>query len=395
MKIAFFMSTPFVLGGEQRVVSVVSNILIGKGHDVSIICTNTKCEENYDLYKLDKRVKIVKIHENGILRKIQNIIYKGIRKINRYTGIVKNNLKIQEHFWVEGNVKENLVKIINENDFDVVIGIAGYKSITLSMIKDKINAKVIGWQHNSFDAYFRNKNKYHYNQDIMFKKYIPNLDAYVVLTKQDKIKMKNELNVECVTIYNPKSFISEEVTPMNKKIFLAAGRFTYAKGFDMLIDSFAIFAKENKDWNLIFVGKGEEENKIQEKIEAYNLNDRIEMHGFTDNIQEYFLNSSCMLLPSRWEGMPMILLEAMEMGMPVIAYKIPVVEELLINEEDSLLVNMFDVEDYAKKMLQFANDEELRKKLAKNIKEKSKIFNYEKIGKEWDTILKNVKDNLN
>ena len=273
------------------------------------------------------------------------------------------------------------------NKFDVVIGVAGEYSLLLGTISDKINAKTIGWQHNSFDAYLRNEKRYFWNQDQLFKNYISNLNEYIVLNDYDKEMFKKEFNIDSKVIYNPKSFISNEKSKVDNKQFLAAGRFNYQKGFDLLIEAFNLFSKLNSDWNLVLVGEGEEKDKIQNLINKYNLNDRIILKPATDNIKQYFLKSSILLLPSRWEGMPMIVLEALEMGMPAITYNISAIYPLIKDKKEGIVVTKYDIEKFAEAMNYLANNNEIRKKMSDNCIKKSKEFEISKIINKWNQIL--------
>ena len=219
---------------------------------------------------------------------------------------------------------------------------------------------------------------------------LPKLDYYIVLTKYDEEKIKQEYGIKVLTIHNPVSFISEETSKLTNKQFLAAGRFTYTKGFDMLIESFKIFSKFNKDWKLVIVGEGKEKKQLQNQIKNYNLQDRIRIDSFTDDIKKYFLNSSTLLLSSRWEGMPMIVLESIEMGVPVIAYNIIAMQEIFEDAQAKILVSQYDINEYANAMLKVANDDEYRKKLGKNAKERSRLFSKELILKQWEDLLKSI-----
>lgn len=385
-KIAFLIPNIFSLGGEQRLTSVIANIFIEYGYSVDIICTEPNIKIDYKIYSLNKKIKIINAeHKKYFLDPL-----KILRYSNRNFGLFKNNPKILENIYCIKNFKKVLTNKINSNNYNYVIAVGGYYSMVLASIKNNIKSKTIGWQLNSFDAYFRNPHKYYWNQDELFKSLIPKLDSYVLLTKYDQDKILKYFNCKTEVIYNPVSFKSKEVSKTENKQFIAIGRYTEAKGFDLLIKSFKIFAEKNKDWKLIIVGEGKDKKLLENLISEYNLNKRIKLHGRTNNIKKYFLNSKALLLSSRWEGMPMVVTEAMELGVPVISYDIPVSKEIIQDHENGLLVSSFDIKEFADKMLEFVDDKNLRTKLSKNIKKSSKIISQEVIGKEWKKLLQKL-----
>lgn len=81
-----------------------------------------------------------------------------------------------------------------------------------------------------------------------------------------KEKIDANFGIDSTVIYNPKSYVSKEKSDMESKVFLAAGRMVYAKGFDTLVEAFRIFAQRNSDWKLLLVGDGEELPTIKNKI---------------------------------------------------------------------------------------------------------------------------------
>lgn len=388
MKICFLTYNIFDLGGIQRVVSVIANELVER-YEVDILCTNTEYQINRELYKLKNNINVdmnSSIVEKKILKKI---VYKILKIINNKTGILNNKRfnKILTEIYFPKTVQDNLIKYINSKKYDIVIGVAGELSLLLGSISSKINAKTIGWQHNSYDAYLNNKGRYFWNQDELFKKYIPNLDEYIVLTEYDKVKFKENMNIDCKVIYNPRSFTSKEKSSLKNKQFLSAGRFNYQKGFDLLIESFYEFSKYNKDWNLVIVGEGEEKEKIKEYISKFKLNDRVKIDGFTNDIKKYFLESSVLLFPSRWEGMPMLILESMEMGVPVISYDIISSKEIITHGNEGILVDSFDTKKFSNSMIALVNDYDEILKMSSLAISRSNEFDINVIIKQWEKIL--------
>ena len=176
---------------------------------------------------------------------------------------------------------------------------------------------------------------------------------------------------------------------MESKVFLAAGRMIYAKGFDTLVEAFRIFAQRNSDWKLLLVGDGEELPTIKNKIKKYGLEKRIYTPGKTSDIKEYFLQSSVLLLPSRWEGMPMIVLESLEMGCPIVAFDIDAMSPLVTNRMEGLIVKeKQDANAYAQAMLKIAESEDLRKQMHQAALKKTNCFSVDKIMNKWEKLFK-------
>lgn len=387
MKICFVMSTPFTLGGEQRVVSCVASLLYEQGNEITILCTDNKTPINYKMYNLNENVKIDFIKEKNIFSKFIRKFASVLNRINKKTGIFKNNVFILQRIVCDNYTRKKIKNKLEKENYDVIIGVAGYFSLLISTIECNKSIKKIGWQHNSFEAYFRNKQKYHWNQEALFKKLVPKLDAYVVLTNYDRNRIKEEWDIECTTIYNPKSFNSEKVSKLEEKTFLAIGRYVYAKGFDNLIKAFKVFSETNEEWNLKIVGDGEEKEHLIDLIKNYSLESRVELCHTTNNVQKYFLQCSAFVLPSRWEGMPMVMLEALEMGVPIIAYDIPVVKEIIKNGQEGVIVEKENIEKYANALKEYVKDDEKIKKMGEDAKIASMQFTHENIYKEWEKLI--------
>ena len=121
-KICFFMATPFTKGGEQRVVSILSNLLIENSYDVTIMCTDMTAVRNNSLYNLSEKVKIdyVKGFNNKYVIKIRNKRYK-LYKENLISGKYKNSLSIQKFINCDPITQFLLVNAFNKEEFDYVI----------------------------------------------------------------------------------------------------------------------------------------------------------------------------------------------------------------------------------------------------------------------------------
>ncbi len=387
-KVAFFMASPFTYGGEQRVVSVVANLLTSQNYDVSIICSeNTKID--LSLYDLNKNVKIHFLPECvNFTEKVCRKLKRKILDMNARIGILSCFPKLNEKMYSLSSYKKRLINHINEEKYDYIIGVASYYSIVAASIAKFINTKVIGWQHNNYYAYFETKGRRFYNEKRMFYNLCSNFNSYVVLMNLDKENIEKRYPIKCTHIFNPGSFRENGMCDIDKHIFLSYGRFSKIKGYDMLIEAYKKYKEMGGTWKLDVVGEGEERENIILAIKEKKLENDIIIHEFTENIQEYLEKSSALLVSSRWEGCSMTFNEALQFGLPIIAFDINNFIEVTKGYESAILVPQFDIEKFAKEMLKLERDRALRCHMSEEAHKNTVVFNDKKILKQWKKILK-------
>ncbi len=368
-KICFFMETPFTKGGEQRVVSIISNLLVQKGYDVSILCTDLITKKDYDLYNLDKKVKIKYVEDINRRRYIElSKIRTKMYSYNLRTGRFKHSLLLLKFMNCDPLTRRLLIKRINKENFDCIISLSTVYNTMLATISKKLNCKTIGWQHSSSDRYFDLEGTRQYNQDKFSKYMFKKLDAYIVLTEFDKKWIKRRFNRDVIVINNPKSIISDVTSNLRKKKFLAVGRFDPVKNYLKLIDMFNKFHKVNKEWKLQIVGEGYLKEEYLKRIKEYNLEKYVEIVDYTNDISKYYLDSSVYLMSSLYEGWGMVMGEAIEFGLPIIAFNVASAKEMIKNKKNGFIVKKNNERKYVKYMLELANNKEELKEFSKNSK---------------------------
>lgn len=380
-KIAILANSVYTCGGEQRVTCIVANEL-SKSNEVTIYTEDKSFDSNP--YGLNDNVVVQAFSPFAA-----GIITKGFRFLFKLPlfSLLRNfpvSWKIT-HF----NKKLALrLKTLLDGKYDTVVAVSDRFSLLLALSKKYgLNSKTIMWEHNSFECYFRTKNHRCWKQDKLFSDYSKYFDECIVLNEDYAEKYKKYLGIDCKVIYNPRSFNSEKKADLiNKSIISCCVLEIQAKGLDLLLDSFEIFASKNSDWTLKIVGDGQDKTKLENIVKEKGLSDRVEFLGYRSDIKELLLESSIFVLPSRWEGFPMSLTEAYECGLPVVVYDIPAT--LPFRKNDSCFVcKAFDVNEYAERLLQLANDFELRKKLGKRATEFSSQISIENIIKKWLEII--------
>lgn len=168
---------------------------------------------------------------------------------------------------------------------------------------------------------------------------------------------------------------------------LAVGRLVPQKGFDRLIDAFARAAADRPEWRLVIVGEGAERGALTRRAADRNLADRFELPGRTSEVEAYYGSADLFVLPSRFEGFPNVLLEAMVAGLPVIAFDCPTgPREIIRDGVDGVLVSDGDMDELARQMGRIMDGPELRERLAERATEVGDRFGVERIGCLWDEI---------
>lgn len=386
-KICFFTYNLFDLGGIQRVVTVLASALCAE-FEVYIQCYDEPQKENRALYNLDSHVKVIFAKRDNRKSTVRKIL----RKLNQKYALIEkiNCSQLFEYAYILPEEQKLYKRIIEENDIDIAIAVGAFESYILGSIANQVQAKTVGWQHNSYKAYYETPGMACWGMGYIVEKYFPKLDRYIVLNEYDQEEFLKKKNFECLTIHNPKSFVSNKQAELKNKRFIAAGHFIYAKAFDLLIESFSEFAKKNKEWELVIYGTGEGYDTIKTRIEKLELTDRIKLPGFSDHMTENLLESSCYLLSSRWEGMPMVILEALEIGLPIISYDISAMIPLVENGVEGIVVPQFDTSAFAQAMLEIAESEEMRVRMGKASREKASQFTVEKITEQWFQLLREL-----
>lgn len=400
MKICFWVTEIFKLGGTKRVVTVLANAL-AKEHDVTIMTYDSRFDENRTMYNMDEAVKVDFIDNynfkdyrhnyNFFKRKL--VIHKN-RKSNSYNVANEKKLDTLEDAFFPKETQEKWVEYLNEQNYDVIVATAS-GALKLAMIADRLNAKTVGWQHNCYDGYINVPNVVFWHMEELLKKYLPKLDKYVVLSEYDKIDYMEKLGIEAEVKINPRSFTSEEKADPSAKRFLVCTRFVYAKGLDLLMKSFKRFCETDNEWVLDIVGDGPLFLKIVKKAKNLGILERVNFYGYSKNVEKYYKQSSVFLLPSRWEGWPMVIMEAFEYGLPVIAYHMGSMDLMIDDGKTGLLPEAFDEIKYASAMTEIAQNDELRKQMSENAIKKSEDFDIKYAVSDWNNLFDRITKGIN
>lgn len=213
---------------------------------------------------------------------------------------------------------------------------------------------------------------------------VTRVDRIVVLTQEDRITNWKD-NPKIDVIPNPVRFENDLTADVsqNKRI-LAAGRLTYQKNFSSLIRAFRRIANKYPEWTLVILGEGEERILLENLIDSLSLQRQVLLPGNVSNVRDWMFDSSMFALSSRTEGLPLVLIEAMSVGLPVISYSCPTgPKDVISNGIDGYLVPPENEEVLAERIATLIEDPSLRKRMSIAAIEKSKRFSIDQIIRQW------------
>lgn len=146
-------------------------------------------------------------------------------------------------------------------------------------------------------------------------------------------------------------------------IICSIGRFAQIKGFDVLLDAVAILSQRGFDFRLVLIGDGPESGTLKEMAVELSIADRVDFMGYVHNACSFLYASDVLVLSSRMEGLPIVLLEAMAAMLPVVSSAVGGVPEIVTHEENGLLVPPEDPLALADAIQRVLHDRDFARKL--------------------------------
>lgn len=196
-----------------------------------------------------------------------------------------------------------------------------------------------------------------------------------------------------VKISNPSSIpLKAEINlDISNKRVISIGNLTAVKGYDLLINAWVLIKPNFPDWNLDIFGAGELENELNALINSFSLGDVVRLVGVTRNVEYELENSAFYVMSSRSEGLPMVLIESITCGLPIVAFDCETGPREIINNNDcGILVENGNIERLVEAIENMILDKDLRLKMSKNALVKSKDYELNHIMEEWIHIFQEI-----
>ena len=209
-------------------------------------------------------------------------------------------------------------------------------------------------------------------------------DKFVVLSNEDRGYWGELPNIQVIP--NAALFVAKKYADVSRKRIMAVGRLDYQKGFDRLIEAWRMVQQhpEFQDWQLDIFGQGEWKEMLQGRVQQYGLKDSLHINAPTKQIGEEYANSSMLVMSSNYEGFPMVMIEAMACGLPVVSFDFQCgPKDIIRHGVNGLLVKNGDIQGLADAMMKLMGDEALRKQMSLEARLVTETYSEEKVMGKW------------
>jgi glycosyltransferase involved in cell wall biosynthesis len=219
-------------------------------------------------------------------------------------------------------------------------------------------------------------------------RHYPRLDLVSTLTERDADEYRALLGGRTPVVRMPNAAPATALTATGRsKVVVAAGRLVLQKGFDLLVDAWSLVAGTHPDWELHVYGAGEDRAALENRIRRHRLTGRVRLMGYTDDLLQQMSQASVYVMSSRAEGFPMVLLEAMAVGLPVVSFDCrngPA--DLICHGRNGVLVPPRDVPGLARELAALMDDPVRRRALAHAAQETARTHDMATISARWEAL---------
>lgn len=337
MKIFFNINSLRNRSGSERVACILANELVERfNFDVTIINRDATFSEV--AYPLNRKVNV---------RKISGSLFE---------------------YYI------NLVRLINSENPDVfVVHNMGKLSLLCSLIPHI--KKLVTLEHISFIS--RPK-----SIQLLSKLFYKKIDQVITLTNSDKSYF-DQFHRNVIVLPNFSPFAIAKKQNFDQKRIIAIGRLTEQKNYIHLLKAWEKIFFKLPDWKLHIYGEGEHKVLLSEYIQENEIKN-IYLEEVTTNIASVYEASSFFVMSSKYEGLPMVLIEAQSFGLPIISYDCPNgPSDIVENNYNGFLVENQNISLLAQRILELAISTDQLENFSKNSLEKAKDYQPEKILNLW------------
>lgn len=379
MKILYVIDSLAKKGGTERIVTEKMNYLAHHyGYDVTVVT----CFQNPDItpntYELSPKVRQIGL---------------GIPFFSHYDKGYPHRLYLKWKF--RRRLVRELTAAVRAADPDILIGLAYFRADVVCGIRCRAKKIIESHDARQFTLQMQGLSRHWFSELYMkvfrpwyFREIEQKADVVVTLTNGEAHEWVGARRVLVIPDFSamPVSALSTG----EQKRMLAVGRLEWQKGFDRLIDAWAIVSLQHLDWRLDIIGSGSLENQLRRRITDAGLTN-VSITPFTHQISQEYAHSSILVVSSHFEGLSLVLIEAMRHGVPCVAFDCPYgPSDVIVEGQCGLLARNDDIGDLAAKMGHLMSDDAMRRRMSVAAVERAKIFNLDETMQKWKNLFEEL-----
>lgn len=374
MKIIYCIAGTCHSGGMERVLANKANYLARHGYEVVIATTDQQGLPPF--FPLDERIRCIDLGIN----------YEENNGKSFWNKLLHYPLKQARHRW-------RLGRLLKRERADITVSMFCNDAGFITGIRDG-SLKVLEIHFSRFKRLQYNRkglwrlaDRWRSRQD---EKTVARFHRFVVLTEEDRTYWGNLPNI--TVIPNAATFTGMTPASSGQKTVIAIGRYTHQKGFERLIEAWRLIGHKFPDWRLNIIGSGEDRDALQRLINRYYMNGQVTLVAPTRQIEKVYREASLLVLSSRYEGLPMVLIEAQCFGLPVVAFQCKCGPKDIVEQgETGLLVPEGDIHGLADGMERLMKDDDLRKQMGVKAQLASLRYAEETVMAQWTELFHSLK----
>ena len=360
MKVLFLIPS-LVAGGAERILTHMANYWADQSHHISIaVLDHAQCLPFYPLHRCVELIPL------GLLRPKRRGIFKLVH-LAKQLAVVRRQVR-----------ESRPDVVIAFLDITIFLSLASTISFPVSVVVSERNNPY----RNVTNPWLQRSTNWLYQF----------ADAIVLQTHRIAttfpLTLRSKISVIANPVPTPHWWVTNYAKQLEKKNLVAIGRLTNQKGFDILIKSFARTVHRHPGWQLQIAGVGEEQAALHQLCKNLSIAEQVVFLGRKSDLQIVWREASLFVLPSRFEGFPNALCEAMAVGLPVIATRCEFgPEEIVRHGENGLLVPVEDVNALSEALDTLINNPELCQRLGTQARTVTDTFSVEKIMQQWNAVI--------
>ncbi|CCX47675.1 glycosyltransferase [Bacteroides sp. CAG:927] len=222
------------------------------------------------------------------------------------------------------------------------------------------------------------------------EKLVRRFDRFVVLTNQDARDWGNIPNMSVIP--NAAIPLSSEHSDCLSRRVIAVGRLDYQKGFDRLIKAWRlVMDKGLTDWHLDIFGQGEWKDYLNNIIHENNQGNYVTVNAPVSDIAAQYTSSSLLAMSSNYEGFPMVMIEAMSCGLPVVTFDYKCgPRDIITPEVNGLIVPNGDIQAFADALARVMTDTEMRSRMGREALRVTERYSLDSVMKSWNNLFEKL-----